>query len=49
MRKPVIIIGIGEIGGVLARGLLRSGYPLVPVNRNDDLSRIASEYPEPES
>jgi len=49
MKKPVVIIGIGEIGGVFARGLLRSGHPLVPVNRNDDIELIASEYPDPEA
>ena len=48
MKKPVVIIGIGEIGGVFARGLLRSGYPLVPVNRGDDIKQIASQYPDPE-
>lgn len=49
MKKPVVIIGIGEIGGVFARGLLRTGHPLVPVNRNDDIELIASEYPDPEA
>ena len=43
MKKPVVIIGIGEIGGVFARGLLRAGYPLVPVNRNDDIQQVAVE------
>ena len=49
MKKPVVIIGIGEIGGVFARGLLRSGYPLIPVNRGDDIEQIASLYPDPEA
>jgi len=49
MKKPVVIIGTGEIGGVFARGLLRSGYPLVPVNRSDDISQLANEYPDPEA
>jgi hypothetical protein len=49
MKKPVVIIGIGEIGGVFARGLLRSGYPLVPVNRSDDIQQIAAQYPDPEA
>lgn len=49
MKKPVVIIGIGEIGGVFARGLLRTGHPLVPVNRNDDIDLIATEYPDPEA
>jgi len=49
MKKPVLIIGIGEIGGVFARGLLRSGHPVVPVNRSDDINQIANEYPDPEA
>jgi hypothetical protein len=49
MKKPVVIIGIGEIGGVFARGLLRSGHPVLPVNRNDDIDQIATQYPDPEA
>ena len=49
MKKPVVIIGIGEIGGVFARGLLRSGHPLLPVNRNDDIDQAAKQYPNPEA
>lgn len=49
MKKPLVIIGIGEIGGVFARGLLRSGYPLIPVNRHDKIDQIAAEYPDPEA
>ena len=49
MKKPVVIIGIGEIGGVFARGLLRSGHPLIPVNRSDNIEQIASQYPDPEA
>jgi ketopantoate reductase len=49
MKKPVVIIGLGEIGGVFARGLLRSGYTVVPVNRSDDINQIAEETPDPEA
>ena len=49
MKKPVVIIGLGEIGGVFARGLLRSGYTVVPVNRGDDIKQIADQTPDPEA
>ena len=49
MKKPVVVIGIGEIGGVFARGLLRSGHPVLPVNRNDDIDQIATQYLDPEA
>ena len=49
MKKPVVSIGIGEIGGVFARGLLRSGSPVIPVNRSDDINQVALGNPEPEA
>jgi hypothetical protein len=49
MKKPVVISGIGEIGGVFARGLLRTGHPVLPVNRNDDIDQAAKQYPDPEA
>ena len=47
MKKPVIIIGAGEMGGVFARGFLRNGYPVYPVTREMDLSQAAAELPDP--
>ena len=48
MKAPVILIGIGEMGSVFARGLLRSGHPVYPVTRNDDLTEVAKQLPSPE-
>ena len=45
--SSVVLIGIGEIGGVLARGFLRAGFPLVPVNRSDDMNQVAAQIPKP--
>jgi len=47
MNKPVVIIGIGEMGGVFARGFLKSGHPVYPVNRDMDYEKIAKEIPDP--
>ncbi|HET19070.1 MAG TPA: hypothetical protein ENO16_00480, partial [Chromatiales bacterium] len=47
MIDPVIIIGIGEIGAVLARGLLRAGHPVFPVNRDMPLAQAHTLNPEP--
>ena len=33
MQEPIIVIGIGEMGGVFARGFLRAGHPVYPVTR----------------
>ena len=47
MSRPVVLIGIGEIGGVFARGLLRSGHTIVPVTRAMDMDQVAGEVPDP--
>jgi len=48
MNKPVVVIGIGEIGSVFARGFLRVGYPVVPVMRDMDMAVVATDVAEPE-
>jgi ketopantoate reductase len=48
MKAPVILIGVGEMGSVFARGLLRSGHPVYPVTRHDDLADVAKQLPSPE-
>ncbi|UCD90560.1 MAG: hypothetical protein JSW04_03755, partial [Desulfobacterales bacterium] len=47
MNQTVVIIGIGELGGVFAKGFLRSGYPVYPVTRDMDISEAANRFPEP--
>jgi hypothetical protein len=49
MLDPIIIIGIGEIGAVLARGLLRLGHPVYPVNRDMPLATAHTHNPEPQA
>ncbi len=47
MKEPVVIIGIGEMGSVFARGILRLGHPVYPAGRKTDLDAMASELPDP--
>ena len=47
MSQTVVIVGIGELGGIFAKGFLRSGYPVYPVTREMNLLNAASHYPEP--
>ena len=47
MKRPIIIIGIGEMGSVFARGFLRLGHPVYPVTRADSVREVAAEVPEP--
>jgi ketopantoate reductase len=46
-KSPVIVIGIGEMGSVFARGLLRLGHPVYPVTRETDMQALAAELPDP--
>ncbi|ATX79224.1 hypothetical protein Ga0123461_0804 [Mariprofundus aestuarium] len=48
MDKPVVVIGIGEIGSVFARGFMKLGYPVVPVTREMDMALVSADFPEPE-
>lgn len=47
MRQTVVIIGIGELGGVFAKGFLRLGHPVCPVTRDMDISNASNKLPEP--
>ncbi|MEE9326062.1 MAG: hypothetical protein V3U71_02125 [Cocleimonas sp.] len=49
MKSPIIVVGIGEIGSVLARGFLRTGFPVYPVTRDMDMEQIADSVDEPEA
>lgn len=47
MKKPVIIIGVGQLGGVFARGFLRAGRPVYPVVRGMDMDAVSKTAPAP--
>lgn len=48
MKQPVVLIGVGEMGGVFARALLRAGHPVIPVTRDYAMQDVAQAFPEPE-
>ncbi len=47
MKAPIVIIGIGELGGEFARGFLRCGYPVYPVTRQMKMTDVCQQIPEP--
>jgi len=49
MHNATVIIGLGEMGGVFARGLLRSSHSVIPVTRSDAINDIASSITQPQS
>ncbi len=49
IKKPVVLIGVGEMGSVFAHGFLRLGYPIYPVTRDMTLNAAAAACPAPET
>ncbi len=49
MQKPIILVGIGEMGAVFARGFLRLGHPVFPVTRATDMADVAATATNPEA
>lgn len=47
MYQPIVIIGIGELGGVFARAFLRAGHPVYPVTRGMNMNRAAENIVDP--
>ena len=48
MKAPIVIIGIGELGSVFARGFLRCGHPVYPITRKMDLAEQCKQIPTPD-
>ncbi len=48
IKSPVVLVGVGEMGAVFARGLLRAGHPVYPVTRGRSMAELALELPTPE-
>lgn len=47
MKQPVVIIGIGQMGGVFARGFLGVGHPVFPILRGMSIQTISEEIEGP--
>jgi ketopantoate reductase len=41
VKQPVVVVGMGEMGSVFARGFLRSGHAVYPVTRDSSISEVA--------
>lgn len=48
MNQPIVIIGIGELGGVFARAFLHAGYPVYPVTRQMNINDAVENIPDPQ-
>jgi len=47
VKYPIIVIGLGELGSVFARGFLKLGYPVQGVTRLMPLHPLAQKIPNP--
>lgn len=47
MNQPIVIIGMGQLAGVLATAFLRNGHPVFPINRKMKMSEEANAIPNP--
>ena len=47
MNRTIALVGVGEMGGVFARGFLRAGHPVYPVTREMDMAAAAVAVPDP--
>jgi hypothetical protein len=48
MNPPIVIIGIGELGGVFAKAFLRSGHPVYPLTRSMSMTEEAQNLVDPQ-
>jgi len=48
MNKSIVVVGLGEMGSVFARGFLRTGYTVHPVIRGVGMQTVADDVPQPE-
>ena len=48
MNKSVVVVGLGEMGSVFARGFLRTGHTVHPVIRGMEMQAVADGIPQPE-
>jgi len=47
MKEPIVVIGLGELGSVFARGFLRLGFPVQAITRNMNMDVIANQINNP--
>ncbi|PCI07137.1 MAG: hypothetical protein COB77_05410 [Gammaproteobacteria bacterium] len=48
MNKSVVVVGLGEMGSVFARGFLRTGFTVHPVTRDMQMQQVADAIEMPE-
>jgi hypothetical protein len=47
MKRAVVLIGVGEMGGVFARGFLKAGHPVYPIEQGTEISSVFEDVSDP--
>lgn len=47
MKEPIVVVGLGQMGGAFAHGFLRCGHPVHPVPRGGSMEELARALPKP--
>jgi ketopantoate reductase len=47
MSESAVVVGLGQMGGIFAHGLLRCGRTVHPIIRSSDPASVAHDVPEP--
>jgi len=47
MERPIVVVGLGEMGGVFAKAFLSVGYPVYPALRHTSMEDAATTVPDP--
>ncbi len=42
MKKPIVVLGIGELGSVFSRAFLKNNHPVYPVTRQTNINELAA-------
>ncbi len=48
MKRPVVVVGLGQLGTFFAEALLRLGHPVVPLLRRSAFQEVATAAEDPE-
>jgi hypothetical protein len=47
VKDPIVIIGIGQMGGVFARAFLSAGHAVYPILRSTPVANVVEKVPDP--
>lgn len=41
-EKPIVVLGIGELGSVFSRAFLENNHPVYPITRQSNIDELAN-------